>query len=109
MLFFSFISLFIYLFWPQSLQGLGSPIRDETWAYEVKTLSPNHCSSSVGKESACNARDLGLISGSGRSPGGDATHSSTLAWRIPWIEEPGGLQSMGWQRVRHDCTTNFQL
>ena len=31
-----------------------------------------------------------------------ATHSSILAWRIPWIEEPGGLQSMGSQRVRHD-------
>jgi len=30
------------------------------------------------------------------------THSSILAWRIPWTEEPGGLQSMGWQRVRHD-------
>ena len=33
---------------------------------------------------------------------GQATHSSILAWRIPWTEEPGGLQSMGWQRVRHD-------
>ena len=31
-----------------------------------------------------------------------ATHSSTLAWKIPWIEEPGGLQSMVSQRVRHD-------
>ena len=31
-----------------------------------------------------------------------ATHSSTLAWRIPWTEEPGGLQSMGSRRVRHD-------
>ena len=31
-----------------------------------------------------------------------ATHSSTLAWRIPWTEEPGKLQSMGWQRVEHD-------
>ena len=31
-----------------------------------------------------------------------ATHSSMLAWRIPWTEEPGGLQSMGSQRVRHD-------
>ena len=31
-----------------------------------------------------------------------ATHSSILAWRIPWIEEPGGLQSMGSERVRHD-------
>ena len=33
---------------------------------------------------------------------GMATHFSTLAWRIPWTEEPGGLQSMGSQRVRHD-------
>ena len=31
-----------------------------------------------------------------------ATHSSVLAWRIPWTEEPGGLQTMGSQRVRHD-------
>ena len=31
-----------------------------------------------------------------------ATHSSILAWRIPWTEEPGRLQSIGWQRVRHD-------
>ena len=31
-----------------------------------------------------------------------ATHSRILAWRIPWTEEPGGLQSMGLQRVRHD-------
>ena len=30
------------------------------------------------------------------------THSSTLAWEIPWTKEPGRLQSMGWQRVRHD-------
>ena len=33
---------------------------------------------------------------------GMATHSSTLAWNIPWTEEPGRLQSMGSQRVRHD-------
>ena len=31
-----------------------------------------------------------------------ATHCSVLAWRIPWTEEPGGLQSMGSQRVRHE-------
>ena len=31
-----------------------------------------------------------------------ATHSSILAWKIPWMEEPGGLQSTGSQRVRHD-------
>ena len=35
-----------------------------------------------------------------------ATHSSILAWRIPWAEEPGGLQSMGSQRVRQDWATN---
>ena len=33
---------------------------------------------------------------------GMATHSSILAWRIPWTEEPGGLQSIGLQRVRHN-------
>ena len=43
---------------------------------------------------------LGLIPGSGRSPGEEtATHSSILAWRTPWTEEPGGLQSMESQRV----------
>ena len=48
-------------------------------------------------------RDSGLIPGSGRSPGGEhGNHSTILAWRIPWTDEPGGLQSMGSQRVRHD-------
>ena len=36
-----------------------------------------------------------------------ATHSSTLAWKIPWTEEPGGPQSMGSQRVRHDWATSL--
>ena len=41
--------------------------------------------------------------GSRRSPGGGhGTHSSVLAWRMPWTEEPGGLQSMGLQRVGYD-------
>ena len=38
-----------------------------------------------------------------------ATHSSTLAWRIPWMEEPGGLQSVGSLRVRHDWETSLSL
>ena len=38
-----------------------------------------------------------------------ATHSSTLAWRIPWTEEPGGLHPMESQRVRHDSVTNVTL
>ena len=37
-----------------------------------------------------------------------ATHSSILAWRIPWPEEPGGLQSMGSQRVGHDLAAEMQ-
>ena len=37
---------------------------------------------------------------------GTATHSSILTWRIPRTEEPGGLQSLGSQRVGYDCTTN---
>ena len=56
-----------------------------------------------GKESACDAGDLGLITG-GEDPLEKrmATHSSILAWKIPWKEEHGGLQSMGLQRIRHD-------
>ena len=57
---------------------------------------------SEGKASTRNVGDPGLIPGSGRSLGQEdplekemATHSSILAWRIPWIEEPGGLQFMG--------------
>ena len=56
------------------------------------------------EESACNAGDLGLIPGSGM-----ATHSGILAGRIPWTEEPGGLQSIELQRVRHDWVTEIQM
>ena len=52
---------------------------------------------------AGDARDAGLTPGSGRSLEKDvAAHSSTLAWRIPWTEEPGGPQSIGSQRVGHN-------
>ena len=65
---------------------------------------------SVGKESACNTEDLGLIPGSGRfRERGKATHSSILAWRIPWTEEPGGLPSMRSHRVRHNRVTEQAL
>ena len=37
-----------------------------------------------------------------------ATHSSILAWEIPWVEEPGGLQPMGSQRVRHNRVTEHR-
>ena len=52
---------------------------------------------------AGDVRDLGSIPGLGKPlEEGMATHSRILAWRIPWTEEPGGLQSMGSQRVGHD-------
>ena len=38
-----------------------------------------------------------------------APHSSTLAWKIPWMEEPGRLQSMGSRRVGHDLATSLSL
>ena len=55
---------------------------------------------SDGKESACSVGDPGSIPGLGRSPGEGNTHSSILAWKIPWPEEPSGRWSMGSQRVR---------
>ena len=62
-----------------------------------------------GKKPCANLGDAGLI------PGWEdplekemATHSSVLAWEIPWTEEPGGLQSTGWQRVRRDLVTKQQ-
>ena len=52
---------------------------------------------------AGNIRDMGSIPGLGRSLGErHTTESSSLAWRIPWTEEPGMLQSIGLQRIRHD-------
>ena len=52
------------------------------------------------KGSAYNVRDLSPIPGLGRSPEKEmATHSNILAWKIPWIQEPSGLQSVGSQRV----------
>ena len=61
---------------------------------------------SVGKESICNAgdlRDMDLIPASRRSPGGGHGNPFHIhVWRIPWTEEPGGLQFIGSQRGRHD-------
>ena len=55
------------------------------------------------KTSAYNVDDPGSIPGWGRSPGeGNGNPLNTLAWKIPWVEEPGRLQSVGSQRVGHD-------
>ena len=58
---------------------------------------------SDGKESACNAGDLGSLGWEDPLKKETATHSNILAWEIPWTEEPGGaIHSMGSQRVGHD-------
>ena len=59
------------------------------------------------KASACNAGDrVWSLGWEDALEEERATHSSILAWRIPWTEEPGGLQSMGSQRVEHDWATS---
>ena len=61
------------------------------------------------KNPPANAGDIGLIPGSGDPLEKErTTHSSILAWELPWTEEPGRLQSIGSQRVRHDLTTKQQ-
>ena len=61
------------------------------------------------KNPPTNAEDSGSIPGLGRSPEeGMATHSSILAWRIPWTEEPAGYSPWGHKRVRHNLVTEQQ-
>ena len=63
---------------------------------------------SVVKNLPVNAGDRSLILGPGRSLEEEmATHFSVLAWRIPWTEESGGLQSMGSQRAGHDLAMEY--
>ena len=65
---------------------------------------------SSSKVSACNVGDLvGSLGQEDLLEKEMATHSSYLAWKIPWMEEPGGLQSMGLQRVGHDWATSLLL
>ena len=97
---------------PGESQGQGSLMGCRLWVAQSRTrlkrLSSSNSScphvfpgGSDSTESACNAEDLGSIPGSGRSLEKEvSTHSSILVWRIPWTEEPGGLQSMGSQKSR---------
>ena len=65
--------------------------------------TPGFSDSSVGKESACNAGNLGSISGLGGSrEKGKNTHFSTLAWKIPWMEDLVGCSP--WGREESDTT-----
>ena len=85
---------------------LTHPLWGAIWSYlSVRGRFPGDASGTV-KNLPVNAgdiKDVGLIPRLGGSlEEGMATHSSILAWRIPWTEEPGGLQSMVSQRVGHD-------
>ena len=79
----------------------------ELWQTLIKLLTLTDFlgfpSGSVGKESSCNAETcVWSLGWEDPLEKGVATHSSVLAWRIPWAEEPGVLRSMGSQRVGHD-------
>ena len=95
--------------WDQSL-GQEDPLEKETATHSSTLPGEIHGQRSLAgyspwghKESACNVEDPGSILGSGRSPGkGNGNHSSILAWRNPWTEEPGSLQSMRSKRVGHN-------
>ena len=68
------------------------------------TLVTGFPGGSVLKNLPASEGEGGLIPELGRSPEKEmATHSSIPAWKTPWTEEPGGQQSMGLHRVRHDC------
>ena len=82
------------------ISSWADAVRERISEPEAKTKELMY-SGSEGEEFAWKAGDPGSIPGLGRPPGGGhGSHSSILAWRI--TEEPGGLQSMGSQGVRHD-------
>ena len=85
---------------------LTSPCRWRNRASARISNRPSFPGGSAVENPPASAGDAGSIPGSGRSlEDGMATHSSMLAWRMSWTEEPGRLQSMGSQRVGHNCVT----
>ena len=81
--------------------------RIKYWGINLSKKTKGFPGGSDGTESACKAGGLGWIPGSGRLAGeGMATHSSVLAWRSPWTEEPGGLQSTVSQSDGHNWPIN---
>ena len=78
------------------------------WAC-LSLLGPVLPGGSDGKESACNEGDLGSGPGSGRARAEGNGNPLLYSQRIPWTEDPGGLQPMGLQRVGHDWATNTSL
>ena len=100
------LSLCAHWYWVKSWrQSFGWSSKEQTYCFDRTSLVTQTV-----KASAYNEGDPGLIFGSGRSPGeGNGNRFQTLAWKIPWTKEPGRLQSMGSQRVRHDWATSLSL
>ena len=94
----------------QIRRSIGPPSSQDLYIYyTLYTHTHTHTHTvfpggSDGKESASSAGDPGTLGQKDPLEKGMAIHSSLLAWRIPWTKEPGGLQPMGSQRVRHDRT-----
>ena len=84
------------------IKGVG--ILDENFYKDRPRWSDGFLGGSEDKNLSASEGDTGLIPGSGRSPGEEmATHSSILAWEIPWTKEPGGLYNpWGHKRVAQD-------
>ena len=78
----------------KSVKGSSAQIYTEGWFYTIKHI---------------NLRSRNRASLGSETEKAMATHSSTLAWKIPWTEEPGRLQSMGSLRVRQDWATSLSL
>ena len=113
--------------WPLDSVGVGAPTLHEEehlhiiysqlssrWSLHIwgsRSLdSSGFPGGSVVNNLPASAGDVGSIPGSRRSLGeGNGNHSTILAWEIPWIEEPGRLQSWGCKRVGHDLATKHQI
>ena len=132
-LLFNILSRFVIVFLPRSkrlliswLQSLSAVIFEPKKSKSVtaSTFSPSICHEVMGLDAmilvflifnfklAFSFFSFTLIknfSSSSLSEKAVAPHSSTLAWKIPWMEEPGGLQSMGSLRVGHDWATSLSL
>ena len=100
---------------PGVLQSMGSQRVRHNWVTELNwtelsTLKWGFPGGSGSKEPVCNDWDWVWSLGQEDPLEKEmATHSSVLAWRIPWTEEPGRLQSMGSQNVRHNWATKTSL
>ena len=94
--------------------GEISALKSCHWESKLVQLRTSLVAQTVKQASVYNAGDLGSSPGLGRSLGEGngnplAIHSSTIALKTPWTEEPGRLQSMGSQRVRYDWATSLRF